>query len=344
MTVNRFSTRLLNWFDKHGRRDLPWQHDITPYRVWVSEIMLQQTQVTTVIPYFDRFMATFPTVESLAAASEDEILHHWTGLGYYARARNLLRTAKIVTNEMSGEFPETADQLAELPGIGRSTAGAIVSIAMNGRAPILDGNVKRVIARCFGIHGWPGETAVAKAMWAKAEALTPNERVGDYTQAIMDLGATICARSSPKCMLCPFEKDCEAKASDEIEQLPGRKPKKALPVRSTYMLLVENPEGEFLLEKRPSSGLWGGLWSFPECDESGLPKNHMCLGSFRHTFTHFHLDITPVHVKSDAYPENVSESGQQCWYDLDEPPEIGLTRPVTKLINTLKTISTSKAL
>lgn len=339
-----FAGRLLAWFDQHGRKDLPWQQDITPYRVWVSEVMLQQTQVTTVIPYFEKFMTRFPDVVALAQAPVDEVLHHWTGLGYYARARNLHKTAKIVADERQGSFPADLEGLMALPGIGRSTAGAIVSIASEGRAPILDGNVKRVLARCFAVEGWAGQTAVANELWDLAESLTPDRRVADYTQAVMDLGATVCVRSKPACLACPFHDDCQGRQLGLLENLPGKKPKKTQPVRATCMLILENPDGEILLEKRPPNGLWGGLWSFPEYSDGDVEAAAASWGEgalthldgFRHTFTHFHLDITPIHVKLCEHEDKVSEPDRQCWYSLKSPPQIGLTRPVTKLFNLLR--------
>ncbi|MEX1236805.1 MAG: A/G-specific adenine glycosylase, partial [Pseudomonadales bacterium] len=250
-----FSTRILQWYDHHGRTNLPWQQDVSPYRVWISEIMLQQTRVQAVIPYFERFMQRFPSVHALAGATEDEVLHLWTGLGYYARARNLHKTARIISDDHRGKFPDTVNELCELPGIGRSTAGAIVSIAGGRRAPILDGNVKRVLARCFGIEGWPGQSNTANQLWQKAEELTPDRRVADYTQAIMDLGATLCVRAAPNCAACPMESICVANRGARVEQLPGKKPRKAMPIKSTCMLLVENAAAELLLEKRDSRGV-----------------------------------------------------------------------------------------
>ncbi|XOV87024.1 MAG: A/G-specific adenine glycosylase [Pseudomonadota bacterium] len=342
-TDQSFSTNLLTWFDQHGRKHLPWQTDISPYRVWVSEIMLQQTQVATVIPYFNRFMKRYPRVTDLADASEDDVLHHWTGLGYYARARNLHKTAKIIAGLRQGSFPTSVDELVELPGIGRSTAGAIVSIACGGRAPILDGNVKRVLARCFGIAGWPGATTVARELWEKAEALTPTTRVADYTQAIMDLGATLCTRASPKCVACPFERTCVANQAGRISELPGKKPKREMPVRTTCMLLIQNDANEILLQKRPPEGLWGGLWSFPEATDletasemlatRGITDEPTPLAPFRHTFTHFHLDITPLHVQSPS-STSINEPGSR-WFAINQPIEVGLTRPVTRLIKLL---------
>jgi A/G-specific adenine glycosylase len=337
--MNDFARRLLAWFDLHGRKDLPWQQAISPYRVWVSEIMLQQTQVKTVIPYFERFMARFPGVLDLAEASQDEVLHHWTGLGYYARARNLHKTAMLVVDEYGGEMPLTVEALETLPGIGRSTAGAIVSICSGSRAAILDGNVKRVLARHYAIEGWPGSTATLKALWAKAEELTPSERVADYTQAIMDLGATVCTRSSPACEQCPMHETCIALADDCIAELPGKKPKKDLPVRQTTMLVIESGSS-VLLEQRPPKGLWGGLWSFPEAadPEAYLQTHNLSalsiesMPSFRHTFTHFHLDIDVVRIVTTGHDNAVREANRFCWYDRNNPPALGLTRPVTRLL------------
>ena len=346
----RFSDRLLLWFDTNGRKDLPWQQDISPYRVWVSEIMLQQTQVTTVIPYFEKFMQRFPLVNRLAEATEDEVLHLWTGLGYYARARNLHKTAQTITTDYGGEFPARLEALVALPGIGRSTAGAIIAIAHEHKATILDANVKRVLTRYLGIEGWPGKPAVANRLWTEAERRTPDNRIADYTQAIMDLGATLCTRSRPGCGNCPLRADCFAAINDRTDQLPGKKPAKALPEKSTCMLMVENGRGELLLEKRPNVGLWGGLWSFPECQKDEIEAALLALSinpsaiemqaSFRFTFTHFHLDITPVRVKlRDGGTPGISEPGQRLWYSVDEPVEIGLTRPVTKLMRQFKRIN-----
>ena len=238
LSPDRFQAQVLQWYDRHGRHDLPWQHPRSPYRVWLSEIMLQQTQVKTVIPYFERFLERFPDVAALAAASEDEVLHLWTGLGYYARARNLLKCARSVVDDHGGEFPATVEALEQLPGIGRSTAGAIVSISRDTPAAILDGNVKRVLARYTAIAGWPGESAVQKKLWAVAERYTPETRCADYSQAMMDLGATLCSRSRPACDLCPLEESCAAHSAGRQADYPGKKPRKALPVKSTVMLLV----------------------------------------------------------------------------------------------------------
>ncbi len=338
------SKRVLQWFDHSGRKDLPWQHDINPYRVWVSEIMLQQTQVSTVIPYFLKFMEELPTVEDLAAASDDHVLHLWTGLGYYSRARNLHKTARLVCEQYQGSFPDTVEQLCELPGIGRSTAGAIVSIAFQLPAAILDGNVKRVLARFHAIEGWPGQSAVLKSLWQVAEAHSPEKRVADYSQAMMDLGATLCTRSKPDCPECPLKKDCMANEQASQTQYPGKKPKKTLPVKTTQMLIIKNAEGELLLEKRPPSGIWGGLWVFPQITAEEDPS-HFCkdkLGqtpqqleqwdNHRHTFSHYHLDISPIVITLDVTPSIVMEGDQQLWYNLHQPATIGLAAPIKKLM------------
>lgn len=339
------SSLLLDWFDRHGRKDLPWQQAITPYRVWVSEIMLQQTQVGTVIPYYDRFMQRFPDLHSLATAATDEVLSLWTGLGYYARARNLHKAAQVVLTEHGGEFPNTVEQMAALPGIGRSTAGAILSISRQVRAPILDGNVKRVLARLHRVPGWTGSPATEKVLWEFAERYTPHERLPDYTQAIMDLGATVCTRTRPTCSLCPFESFCEARAHLEQDLYPQPKPGKTLPEKSVKMLIAHR-EGEIFLVKRPATGIWGGLWSFPEFDceaktaemaaSLGLKHNGRArtLDGFRHTFSHFHLDITPVMTAVSAAGNAVAEANG-AWYKLADAKRLGLPAPVVKLLTSL---------
>jgi A/G-specific adenine glycosylase len=345
---NSFAKRVLHWFDTNGRKDLPWQRDTNAYRVWVSEIMLQQTQVKTVIPYFERFMAAFPDVKALADAPEDEVLHQWTGLGYYARARNLHKAAKYVVHELQQQFPDDIEGLCELPGIGRSTAGAIVSIAFGRRASILDGNVKRVLARYRRVAGWPGETAVHQQLWEFAEQYTPTVRCADYSQAMMDLGATLCTRSAPNCAICPLANDCEALAHGDPLEYPGKKPRKIMPVKTTYLLIItRSGREEILLEKRPAHGIWGGLWCFPEIDRPADARR-ICLDrfgaevgkeivrpQFRHTFSHYHLDITPVVVDLKAAPLTVMEASRQLWYNLRQPPQIGLAAPVASLLATL---------
>ena len=340
-----FAQRVLRWFDRHGRRHLPWQRDVTAYRVWVSEIMLQQTQVATVIPYFERFMQRFPTVEALAAAPLDEVLHRWSGLGYYARARNLHRAAQHVCEHHGGVFPGDLARLQALPGIGRSTAGAILSLAGGQRATILDGNVKRVLARCFGIEGWPGSSAVLKRLWQRAETLTPGERVDHYNQAMMDLGATVCTRGRPACEACPLAEGCVARATGRQQELPGRRPRKTLPQRAVRMLLVRDASGALLLERRPPAGIWGGLWGLPEIDSDADPLG-WChetlqqgaeitrhLETRRHTFSHFHLDIEPVELLLTGPGCGVLEASDRVWYNLERPQDVGLAAPVARLID-----------
>lgn len=345
-----FSSRILDWFERHGRKHLPWQQNPTPYRVWISEIMLQQTQVATVIPYYEVFMQRFPTLEALADAPVDDVLAHWSGLGYYARARNLHKAAKQA-QELNG-LPASMDELIALPGIGRSTAGAILSLASNQPEPILDGNVKRVLARHAAIEGWPGKTSVLANLWTLSEKLTPTENTANYNQAMMDLGATLCTRTRPSCHDCPVQSDCRAYNNNTIDQYPGKKPKKTLPVRKTHMLAVRSINDELFLERRPDSGIWGGLWSLPEVESpdgvSGwLSTRHFTLASdvvpvaeFRHTFSHFHLDIRVLALAVDCVSEgrdnqvrespNMEEQGR-VWYNWSQLPG-GIAAPVAKIL------------
>ncbi|WP_110686617.1 A/G-specific adenine glycosylase [Salinicola aestuarinus] len=348
LSVEAFRKRVFTWFDLHGRKSLPWQYDKTAYRVWVSEIMLQQTQVATVIPYYERFMARFPDVETLAEGSQDDVLSLWTGLGYYARARNLHKAAQVVVAEHDGVFPtHDLDAMTALPGIGRSTAGAIVSISTGRRAAILDGNVKRVLARLHAVEGWPGRSEVANTLWSLAERYTPASRPADYTQAMMDLGAMICTRGKPSCLLCPFEDVCVAHARGEERRYPGSKPKRALPTRQTQMLLLRDADGRVLLEKRPPSGLWGGLWGFPQFDDEAtlyawLERHHhgvhlsQAWQPFVHTFTHFRLEITPRPARVEAMGAGgVNEASETRWIDPAAPSDIGLAAPVKTLLGKL---------
>ncbi|NQZ32280.1 MAG: A/G-specific adenine glycosylase [Oceanospirillaceae bacterium] len=338
----QFSGAVLSWFDQHGRHDLPWQQHKSAYLTWISEIMLQQTQVTTVIPYYRRFVEKFPDVYALAAADIDAVLHLWTGLGYYARARNLHKAALQIVNQYDGEFPLSVFELEGLSGIGKSTAGAILSISSNKRAAILDGNVKRVLARFYAVEGWSGKTAIAQQLWQHAEYNTPYSRPGDYTQAMMDMGATLCTRSKPKCEVCPIISGCAAKAQERVKEFPFSKPKKTIPVRQTLMLLIENAEGEKLLYQRPPSGLWGGLWGLPQladlrdcASELQLEvdiNSAIYLEPVRHTFSHFHLDITPVKVKLATDTEQIMEAVATLWYNTNKPANIGLAAPVKKLL------------
>jgi len=342
MRAEAFQLAILDWFDRHGRKDLPWQSQPTPYRVWVSEIMLQQTQVATVIPFFQRFMETFPELEDLAAASQQEVLRRWAGLGYYARARNLHKTAQIVKSEYRGQFPRDLERLTGLPGIGRSTAGAILSMAFGVRAAILDGNVKRVLSRFAGIDGWPGEVNIARELWQISERLTPAVRVAEYTQAIMDLGATLCTRRQPACPHCPVHAACQAFRLGKSDTLPPPRPKRILPIRQSFMLALRNG-GAFYLQRRPPVGVWGGLWSFPEfeqeaeltawCERREIDVRQLeRLPERRHTFTHFHLDYTPV-TGETAISLRVEENAQTCWRKPEE--ENALPTPVRQLMNEL---------
>lgn len=351
-----FSKILLQWFDHCGRHDLPWQKDKSPYRVWVSEIMLQQTQVATVIPYYERFMNTFPTLKSLARASEDDVLAHWAGLGYYARGRNLHKAAKICVDVLDGQIPATQESLQALPGIGRSTAGAILSISQNVRAPILDGNVKRVLSRYLGLQTWPGEKNTETKLWQVAESFTPHERVGDYTQAIMDLGATLCTRSKPDCSRCPFNESCWACKNEKTADLPVRKPAKSIPTQRAWALIVRNETGALLLEKRPPTGIWGSLWTLPQIAENSnttesieqqvqtlAERNQWTISSLqtlpllKHTFSHFHLLITPVAIQLSAKDTsyNIINEAPQQWATRDQLESIGLPAPIKKLVSKL---------
>ncbi|WP_372964531.1 A/G-specific adenine glycosylase [Marinobacter sp.] len=344
--TDEFADKLLVWYDKHGRHDLPWHHNRNAYRVWVSEIMLQQTQVATVIPYFEAFMTRFPDVQALASAPEDDVLSHWSGLGYYARARNLHKAAKQVVEAFDGEFPQNQEALESLTGIGRSTAGAILAQAFGKRAAILDGNVKRVLARYHAIPGWPGQTTVLKQLWKHAEMHTPDNRVRDYTQGIMDLGATVCTRSKPKCDNCPLHNGCKAYEDQQIQLYPGSKPKKLKPEKTTWMLIIEDADGRILLERRPPSGIWGGLWSLPELDpaygaeelqdactkELGLTcGNPELISGFRHTFSHYHLHIQPARLPVSGCT-SVADSESLRWLHRDEALTLGLPAPIRTLL------------
>jgi A/G-specific adenine glycosylase len=344
-----FAPTLLRWFALHGRHDLPWQHERTPYRVWISEVMLQQTQVVTVMPYYQRFMARFPDVRALAAAPLDEVLHLWTGLGYYARARNLHACAQTVIAKFAGEFPKDLEGMTSLPGIGRSTAGAILSIASGIRHPILDGNVKRVLSRVFGIAGDPSSSSVLESLWALADACTPQRDVGDYTQAIMDLGATLCTRSRPACTVCPMNVDCVAAREGRQAELPGKKQKRHRPSREATLLIAQSGDATsaaVFVERRPAAGLWGGLWSPPQFEdeaaamqwcvrEVGEPESDSQLMTpIEHAFTHFDLRLKPLRVR--CRPHSSVRDGEQLWYELNSPPKIGLPQPIKQLFERLR--------
>jgi len=344
--MNDFAPRLLAWYDRHGRHDLPWQQQPTPYRVWVSEVMLQQTQVATVIPYFERFMARFPDVVKLADASLDEVLAHWSGLGYYSRARNLHTAAQVIHDEHGGEFPLQLETVMALPGIGRSTAGAILALACDQHLPILDGNVKRVLSRFHAVEGWPGKREVEQRLWQLAEVTTPKKRTADYTQAIMDLGATLCSRSKPRCSECPVNAGCLAYDQDRVAEFPGKKPRQALPLREVVMPVVVNGKGEVLLQKRPPAGIWGGLWSLPEfADDAALSHwyethairsdSRRSLQPVRHTFTHFQLLIQPQYSEVKEKTPMVADAGTEAWHALTQLERLGLPTPVRRILENL---------
>jgi len=341
--VARFAPELLRWHASGGRTDLPWQRDPTPYRVWVSEIMLQQTQVATAIPYFEAFMRRFPDVRRLAAAPLDEVLHLWSGLGYYARARNLQRAAQAIVARHGGQFPAAIDDVMALPGIGRSTAGAILALSRGERHAILDGNVKRVLTRCFGVEGYPGTPAVERRLWALAEACTPATRVGEYTQAIMDLGATVCSRARPACLLCPVSAGCVARAGNLQQQLPAPRPRTARPTREAWLVIAMRGVHKVLLERRPPSGIWGGLWGLPECPtrahaEQWCRENLSGAGTPRagatvkHAFSHFDYQMRPLVVHCLGKAESLRDDDRFRWYDAERPARVGLPKPIATLV------------
>jgi A/G-specific adenine glycosylase len=346
--VTHFARPVLAWFDRHGRKNLPWQREPTPYRVWVSEIMLQQTQVMTVIPYYTAFMSRFPDLGALANAPIDDVLHHWSGLGYYARARNLHRAAQIVMSDHGGELPDSLEALMSLPGIGRSTAGAVLALALGRRHPILDGNARRVLARYFGVDGHTGAPKTQARLWQIAQACTPQERVSEYTQAIMDLGATVCVRRRPLCAACPVSEDCAARLAGRQEELPASRPRRAHPTRTTWMLLAIRDGRRVLLERRPPHGIWGGLWGLPEFASAEAARDWCVrelqassstlerLAPLKHTFTHFDLHIEPVRIDC-AGIERVMEGERYVWYNPAAPQSLGIAAPVRTLIESIPT-------
>ncbi len=346
---NKFtlSDRLLAWYDRHGRKDLPWKRAGDPYHIWASEIMLQQTQVTTVIPYFQRFVARFPDIATLARADMNEVLHLWTGLGYYARARNLHRAAAILMQEHGAEFPRDYDSVRRLPGIGRSTAGAILALAFDQRHAILDGNVKRVLARHNAIGEPLNKRDTENRLWRLAEKFTPHVRVADYTQAMMDLGATVCRRANPDCAQCPLNGSCQARRLGSPEDYPVTVQRKRLPVKSVKMLMIRNNHGQVLLQQRPPAGIWGGLWGFPECTEKDVQRwcrkelgleisPELTWPVLRHTFSHFRLDITPIPARVAGESLRAMEADGTVWYNPEQPDERGFAAPVKRLLEQLR--------
>lgn len=342
--TDSFASRLLAWFDTSGRHDLPWQHPRTPYRVWLAEIMLQQTQVKTATPYFERFIAVFPNLSALANASLDEVLAQWSGLGYYARARNLHASARLCVELHGGDLPRDYDALVALPGIGRSTAGAILAQAWGDRFAILDGNVKRVLTRYHGIAGWPNMSAVENQLWTLAREHLPSERMADYTQAQMDFGATLCTRQNPACMLCVLQEDCVALRDGRVEELPTSRPGKSLPERSALMLLAENIHGEVLLQRRPPVGIWASLWSLPEAEGHEQARmwfsTHLHgdydhaepLAEILHSFSHYRLRMQPLHWRALTAQERVRDNDDLRWVARGDLPALGLPAPIRKLL------------
>ncbi|WP_101925846.1 MULTISPECIES: A/G-specific adenine glycosylase [Luteimonas] len=356
-----YASRLLAWFDVHGRHDLPWQHPRTPYRVWLSEIMLQQTQVRVVIPYFERFVAALPDVRALANAPDDDVLALWSGLGYYARARNLHAAARRCVDLHDGDLPRDFEALLALPGIGRSTAGAILSQAWGDRFPILDGNVKRVLARRHVVDGWPALPKVERQLWAIADTLLPDDRMADYTQAQMDFGATLCTRFDPACLLCPVNTDCAAFAQGRVGELPSPKPSRVLPEREATVLLLEDRGGRVLLLRRPASGIWASLWSLPQAEthdaaldwlrlhQPGLVDDvdldsPSRLDTIQHGFSHYRLQLHPLHWRGLAPRNGVRDNGDAGldtaptlrWVARDELASLGIPAPIRTLLQSLR--------
>jgi len=346
-----FATRMLDWFDQHGRKDLPWQQPRTPYRVWISEIMLQQTQVTTVISYFERWMLRFPDLAELAAAELDEVLEHWAGLGYYARARNLHRAAQLCVKQHGGELPLEPAQICDLPGIGLSTANAIISQSTDQPAAVLDGNVRRVLARHVGLEVWPGSAAGQKILWHEAEQRLPRKRGADYTQAIMDLGALVCLRSKPKCSECPVSDDCQALARNAVNLLPIPKPITKVSARELFWLALLDSQQRILLQKRPPSGIWGGLWCLPEA--SSLPQLELQCGldlsaarmleMRQHRLSHIAMSIHPVVLCSKPHKPllsnhelQVSDTAEQKWFALQPSQLPAVPKPLADLLKELR--------
>jgi A/G-specific adenine glycosylase len=340
--VSAFAHAIMRWQRVHGRRDLPWQGTRDPYAIWLAEIMLQQTQAATVAPYYRRFRASFPDIASLAAANEDDVLRHWSGLGYYSRARNLHRAARLIVERYDGEFPRGLEDIGQLPGIGRSTAAAIAAFAYGVRGAILDGNVKRVLARHFVVDGSPGERVVEMRLWQLAESLVPANGIETYIQGLMDLGATVCVRRGPRCGHCPVRRTCGAYAANRVGELPVPRPRRTRPTRRTRMLVLRHG-GDVLLERRAPVGVWGGLWSLPELDEGADPVSVVAqrfgceivrVAEFvkvRHGFTHFTLDITALVATVSRVAPRAAHSGY-VWLPIEDALGAAVPAPVRKIL------------
>ena len=345
-----FAAAVVGWQRRFGRHHLPWQNTTDPYRIWLSEIMLQQTQVAAVVPYFERFLERFPALGDLAQASEDDVLAMWSGLGYYARGRNLHRAAKQIAAEYGGTYPERFDDILALPGVGRSTAGAVAVFAFGQRFAILDGNVKRVLTRCFGIEGYPGTAEVAARLWQLAESLLPSTDIKAYTQGLMDLGSEVCTRSRPRCSECPLSSRCLARSLGQIDRLPTPRPRRKRPQRETVMMVLQCDES-ILMEKRAAQGIWGGLWSFPETGSMGdVPgecltrfgleaQTVIALSPIEHGFTHYSLTITPALCRVGKRVSSVQEAGGS-WFALEEAGNHAIPVPVRKLLDRLRALPT----
>ncbi len=343
--MSSMATRLLEWFDLHGRHDLPWQHPRTPYRVWVSETMLQQTQVSSVIPFFQRFVDALPDLPALAAAAPDEVLALWSGLGYYLRARHLQKAAQACMERHGGALPATFDDLIALPGIGRSTAGAILALAHNLPFPILDGNVRRILCRLHGVEGWPGQAMTERRLWQLAAAPLPATRIADFTQAMMDLGALLCTPRAPACQACPLREDCVARRERRVGQLPERRAGKALPTRRICALVARDDAGCVLLQRRPPIGIWAGLWSLPEASNHDEARNwidrHAHVGSgselpvIAHTLSHCRLLIQPLLWTGVRERDAIGDNDDLRWQHPSRLGELGLPAPVRKLLKGL---------
>lgn len=342
--LNQFSNQLIRWHLRHGRHDLPWQRQRSAYRIWISEIMLQQTQVVTVIDYFQRFIRRFPSLKQLAQASQDEVLAHWSGLGYYARARNLHKAAQHIYQDHNGRFPKKLEMLITLPGIGRSTAGAILSFAFNAPTAICDGNVKRVLARFFAIDTPKQSSKAIKHFWQLAEQLTPTSKTALYNQAIMDLGATVCTRTKPQCTQCPLQADCQAYQAGNPTAYPVSPKRQTKPTRSITMLLIQANNGQILLEKRPQSGIWAGLWSFIESSNTPTTawlntqfgnkmQSHTVHSPIPHEFTHFKLMMHPLHIFLEQPMLTQLSNNPTQWYDFSQINSLGVPSALKKIIH-----------
>lgn len=339
------ASQIISWQKKSGRHNLPWQKTNDAYLIWISEVMLQQTQVNTVIPYFNKFIKNFPNVNKLASADEDTVMQYWSGLGYYRRAKFIMQSAKIIVRDYHSRFPKTAKELVTLPGIGRSTAGAISALAFKNPAPILDANVKRVFCRFYGIKKWPGESETDKKLWKLAEKNLPKKEISIYTQALMDLGATLCKAKLPLCKECPLKKKCISFKNNWTDIIPAKKRSKEVPTRETHILIVEK-SGYILLEKRMKPGIWEGLWSLPETQKyyhnekwvenflGASPIGDLKEGSVMAIFSHYKMRLLFKHIYINE-PTIKKFKGSFKWQDKKEIMHAGLPAPIKKLLSNI---------